>query len=142
MNIKRAVPVHIQLTTSMEQDGQRDQYTFDEQGQFVEISGKYYLRYQEHQGGTVTPVQFRLSDNAVHLRRSGVRETNFEFQLEQPTKTRYRTEYGIIGMMVTTNRLNVEFDPEDVNGTIDLEYQLTANEQLIGTYQVQLQFAA
>ena len=45
-------------------------------------------------------------------------------------------------MLVTTNRLAVEFDPQDVNGSINLEYQLTANEQLIGTYQVQLQFAA
>lgn len=36
-NIKRVVPVHIQLTTTMEQDGQRDQYHFDEQGQFVEL---------------------------------------------------------------------------------------------------------
>ncbi|WP_338146924.1 DUF1934 domain-containing protein [Limosilactobacillus agrestimuris] len=141
LNIKRSVPVHVQLTTTMEQDGQRDQYRFDEEGQFVELNGKYYLRYQEHQDGTVTPVQFRLDTDQLHLRRSGVRETDFEFQLAEPTKTRYRTEYGIIGMMVTTNRLEVEFDPQNVNGSIDLEYQLTANDQLIGTYQVQLQFA-
>lgn len=140
--IKRAVPVHIQLTTTMEQDGQRDKYTFDEQGQFIELNGKYYLRYQEHQNGQTTPVQFRLATDLVHLRRSGVRETDFEFQRDRATKTRYRTEYGIIAMTVTTNRLNVEFDPEDVNGSLGLEYQLTANGQLIGTYQVQLQFAA
>ncbi|WP_308184718.1 DUF1934 domain-containing protein [Limosilactobacillus fastidiosus] len=142
LSIKRSVPVHVQLTTTMEQDGQRDQYHFDEEGQFVELNGKYYLRYQEHQDGTITPVQFRLGTEQLHLRRSGVHETNFKFQLVEPTKTHYRTEYGIIGMMVTTNRLEVEFDPKNVNGSIDLEYQLTANDQLIGTYQVQLQFAA
>lgn len=125
----------------MEQDGQQDQYQFEEQGQFVELNGKYYLRYQEHQGATVTPVQFRFGTDYLHLRRSGIRETNFELQLSAPTKTRYRTEYGVIGMMVTTNRLEVDFDPQDANGSIDLEYQLTANGQLLGTYQVQLQFA-
>lgn len=141
-NVKRVVPVHVRLTTTMEQDGQKDEYSFEEEGQFVDLNGTYYLRYQEHQEGIATPVQFRLGSDELHLRRSGPRETNFVFQLAQSTKSRYRTEYGIIDLQVTTNRMAVEFDSEDANGSIDLEYQLTANEQLIGTYQVQLQFAA
>ena len=38
-NIKRVVPVHIQLTTTMEQDGQRDQYHLIQQIVLVRQNG-------------------------------------------------------------------------------------------------------
>lgn len=138
--MKKVTPVHVQLTTTMEQDGQEDHYHFDEQGEFIELNGTYYLRYQEHQAGQTTPVQFRLGDNELHLRRRGVRETNFAFVADQTTKARYKTEYGVIALGVTTNRLLVMLDAEHAQGSIDLQYQLVANQQLIGTYQLQLQF--
>lgn len=138
--MKKVTPVHVQLTTTIEQDGQKERFDFDEDGEFIELNSAYYLRYQEHQQGQITPVQLRLANDAVHLRRRGVRETNFTFQLGQTTKARYQTEYGIIGMNVTTKRLSINFDPTKVRGTVDLQYQLLANEQLIGTYQLQLQF--
>lgn len=140
--IKKVTPVQVKLKTTMEQDGQQDEYSFEEEGQFVQLGGKYYLRYKEHQDGQETPVQIRLSDDLVNLRRSGLRETNFDFTLERPTKSRYQTEYGIIGMEVTTDKLEIEFDPEEANGKLEVQYRLAANNQLIGTYQLQLQFSA
>lgn len=139
--VKRAIPVHVDLTTVMEQDGQQDRFHFTEEGQFVELNGTYFLRYQEHQQGQVTPVQFRLSDAELHLRRSGVRETVFTFVNQQTTKAHYQTEYGKIDLEVTTNRLLVDFDPVAARGSVDLEYQLVASNQLVGTYQLQLQFS-
>lgn len=140
--IKKVTPVQVKLKTTIEQDGQQDEYSFEEEGQFVQLGEKYYLRYKEHQDGQETPVQIRLSDDLVNLRRSGLRETNFDFTLERPTKSRYQTEYGMIGMEVTTDKLEIEFDPEEANGKLEVQYRLTANKQLIGTYQLQLQFSA
>ena len=139
--VNKATPVHVELTTVMEQDGHQERFHFSEDGQFVELNGKYYLRYHEHQNGQITPVQFRLYNDELHLRRSGVRETAFTFLNRQTTKSRYQTEYGIIDLAVTTNRLLVDFDPTAARGTVDLEYQLVSSGQLIGTYQLQLQFA-
>lgn len=138
--VKQATPVHVELTTVMGQDGQQERFHFAEEGQFVDLNGSYYLRYQEHQQGQATPVQFRLDNQELHLRRSGVRETVFTFLNQQTTKARYQTEYGKIDLEVTTNRLLVDFDPAAARGSVDLEYQLVSSGQLIGTYQLQLQF--
>lgn len=138
--VKKATPVHVELTTVMEQNGQQERFHFAEEGQFVELNGNYYLRYQEHQEGQTTPVQFRLGNDELHLRRSGVRETAFTFLNRQTTKARYQTEYGKIDLAVTTNRLLVDFDPTAARGNVDLEYQLVSSGQLVGTYQLQLQF--
>ncbi|KRL28737.1 hypothetical protein FD27_GL001518 [Limosilactobacillus frumenti DSM 13145] len=139
--VKKATPVHVELTTVMEQDGQQERFHFTEDGQFVNLNGKYYLRYHEHQQGQTTPVQFRLNNDELHLRRSGIRETVFTFLNRQTTKARYQTEYGIIDLEVTTNRLLVDFDPIAARGNVDLEYQLVSGNQLVGTYQLQLQFS-
>lgn len=138
--MKKVTPVQVKLTTTMEQDGQRESFHFNEQGEFIELNGTYYLRYQEHQDGQTTPVQFRIGEQELHLRRRGVRETNFHFVPNQTTKARYQTEYGVIGMEVTTNHLLLIVEPNQAQGSIDLKYQLVANQQLIGTYQLQLQF--
>lgn len=139
--VKKATPVHVELTTVMEQDGQQERFHFTEDGQFVNLNGKYYLRYHEHQQGQTTPVQFRLNNDELHLRRSGIRETVFTFLNRQTTKARYQTEYGIIDLEVTTNRLLADFDPIAARGNVDLEYQLVSGNQLVGTYQLQLQFS-
>ena len=70
MMVKQATPVHVELTTVMGQDGQQERFHFAEEGQFVDLNGSYYLRYQEHQQGQATPVQFRLDNQELHLRRS------------------------------------------------------------------------
>ncbi|MGM9891561.1 DUF1934 domain-containing protein [Limosilactobacillus sp.] len=139
--MKKITPVQVHLSSTIQQDGQAEQFTFDEQGSFVELNGKYYLRYIEHQGGTTTPVQFRL-DNQVHLHRAGVVETQLDFDLTTPTSTRYRTEYGIIRLTVTTERLVKKVDPLAPAGELIVEYTLATEGQLVGTYRLQLQFSA
>lgn len=56
--------------------GQEESFSFTEDGTFIEMNGKYYLRYLEHQNGQATPVQFRFEDEIVRLRRRGAVETN------------------------------------------------------------------
>lgn len=129
------------LATIIRQDDQQEQFTFDEDGNFVELNGKYYLRYVEHQNGQATPVQFRLDDQ-VHLHRNGELTTLLDFDLTAPTYTRYRTQYGVIRLEVLTSRLEKEVDPGIPAGQLQLEYKLKTAGQIVGSYQLQLQFEA
>lgn len=129
------------LATTIRQDDQQEQFTFDEDGNFVELNGKYYLRYVEHQNGQTTPVQFRLDDQ-VHLHRNGELTTLLDFDLAAPTYTRYRTQYGVIRLEVLTSRLEKEVDPGTPAGRLQLEYVLKTAGQIVGSYQLQLQFGA
>lgn len=107
----------------------------------MELNGKYYLRYIEHQNGQATPVQFRLDDQ-VHLHRNGELTTLLDFDLAAPTYTRYRTQYGVIRLEVLTSRLEKEIDPGIPAGQLHLEYALKTAGQIVGSYQLQLQFGA
>ena len=140
--IKKRVPVKISLRTVISQDGQQEQFNFQETGEFIELNGKHYLRYQEHQNGQVTPVQFRLDEEEVHLHRQGATETRLIFDRERPTLTRYQTEYGALTLQVVTNQLVRQVDPLAPAGRLIAAYQLRAADQLIGSYQLELQFTA
>lgn len=126
----------------MTQDGQSESFSFAEDGEFINLNGKYYLRYLEHQQGVATPVQFRLDDGEVHLHRQGTTETRFVFDLAQPTISRYQTEYGIMHLHVITTKLERDIDPDKPAGKLAVSYQLQAGGQVVGSYQLQLQFAA
>lgn len=126
----------------MEQDDQQETFQFEEDGEFIVLNDKYYLRYLEHQNGQATPVQFRLDDEEVHIRRQGATETWLVFDQEQPTITRYRTEYGVMQLRVVTSRLDKDLDPVTPAGRLSLHYRLQAGGQEIGSYQIELHFAA
>ena len=140
--IKKRVPVKVSLKTTMSQDGQQEQFQFQEDGEYIVLNDKHYLRYREHQNGQVTPVQFRLDDEEVHIHRQGVTETRLVFDQQQPTITRYRTEYGTMQLQVETRQLDKRLDPLIPAGDLQLSYQLRAGEQMIGSYQIELHFTA
>ena len=126
----------------MEQDGQHETFAFEEDGEFIVLNDKYYLRYYEHQNGQATPVQFRLDDGEVHIHRQGATETWLVFDPEQPTITRYRTEYGVMQLQVVTSRLDRDLDPTIPAGRLSLGYRLQGGGQEIGSYQIELHFTA
>ena len=126
----------------MEQDGQQETFQFEEDGEFIVLNDKYYLRYLEHQNGQATPVQFRLDDEEVHIHRQGATETWLVFDQEQPTITRYRTEYGVMQLQVVTSQLDKNLDPETPAGQLSLRYRLQGGGQESGSYQIELHFVA
>ncbi|MCD7135319.1 DUF1934 domain-containing protein [Limosilactobacillus rudii] len=125
----------------MTQDGQQEHFDFVEAGSFVEINGKYYLRYLEHQDGQETPVQIKFEDELVRLRRRGSSETNLFLDPRQETVMRYRTQYGILNLNVVTEHLEKEVDVQQPAGQVSIKYQLKQAGQIIGSYQLELQFA-
>lgn len=86
-------------------------------------------------------MQFRL-DDPVHLHRSGTVDTQLEFNPTAPTKTRYRTQYGVISLTVTTRQLDKEINLNRPAGSLSVDYTLMAGDQLVGNYRLQLQFAS
>ncbi|WP_234982424.1 DUF1934 domain-containing protein [Limosilactobacillus caccae] len=140
--IKRVVPVQVKLATTISQDGQQEHFSFTEAGSFVEMNGKYYLRYLEHQQGQETPVQVRFDEQLVRLRRKSVVETNLLFDPHRSTVMRYRTQYGLINLEVATEKLDLQLDPATPAGRLRVSYRLKNAGQIVGSYQLELQFMA
>ena len=55
---------------------------------------------------------------------------------------RYQTEYGMIKIDVLTESLEKDVDVKTPAGHFSVKYQLKQAGQLIGSYQLELQFAA
>ncbi len=106
------------------------------------MNGKYYLRYIEHQDSQETPVQIKFEDELIRLRRRGNVETNLFLDPTQETIMRYQTEYGMIKIDVLTESLEKDVDIKAPAGHLSVKYQLKQAGQLIGSYQLELQFAA
>lgn len=106
------------------------------------MNGKYYLRYIEHQEGQATPVQIRFDEQFVRLRRKSVVETNLLFDSQRSTTMRYRTQYGLINLEVETENLVRQLDMATPAGSLQVSYQLKSAGQIVGSYQLELQFTA
>lgn len=123
--------------------GQNEDFAFKEDGQLVQLpNGGIYLRYIEHQEESAVPVQFRLDGEKVHLHRHGPHETRLEFLAGQTTKTRYRTDYGVINLEVETTALAKEIDVAGQQGQLSVAYHLKNNGAVLGSYRIELQFTA
>lgn len=131
----------VNLQTTIEQDGEKEQFTFDEAGQLVALKDAYYLRYQEGQGKI--PVTFKFdSSGDIFLTRNATNRTRFQFRPHQTIATHYQSEYGLIKLDVKTLRILREIDFHAGHGNVIIDYQLWSQNQLIGKYQIRLQFDA
>lgn len=131
----------VNLQTTIEQDGEKEQFNFEELGQLVSIKDAYYLRYQE--GQTRIPVTFKFAVNGdIFLTRNAANRTRFQFRSQQTIATHYQSEYGLIKLEVKTTQISREIDFNASRGKIVVDYQLWAQNQLIGKYQIRLQFNA
>ena len=139
--INQIIPVKIHLHTVIVIDGQQDEFDFHEAAELIRMQGgSDYLRYVEHQDGQATPVQLKLANGEIHLTRKGPRETNLLFKDGAATLTRYQTEYGMIPLQVETSLLDNQLDLAKQAGGLRVHYRLKNNEQLLGSYRLQLQF--
>lgn len=139
--MKENYPVKVHLITTMTMGDESERFEFKEDGQLVRLNnGQIYLRYLEHQEGQEIPVQFRLDDAEVQMRRRGPYQTRLTFQKGAETTTRYQTEYGIIHLGVETQTLVKKVDFDAHQGQLKVTYQLKNNQQVLGTYRIELQF--
>lgn len=141
--IKEQIPVSVELDTTVEQEGEVESFHFAETGSLVDLGDKQYLRYKETTGVKEVPVTFRFTDNGdVFLTRESDTRLRMQFADGQLIPTHYQTAYGLMKIDVKTISLSSEIDLENLNGHIEVDYELYAETQLVGKYQIRLQFNA
>lgn len=142
--IENPIPVKIQLKTVVEQEGQIQQFTFDEVGELASLNGAHYLRYHEtsSQEGSV-PVTIKFSDDGtITLSRNASSRLRVTFDHRRDHETHYQTAYGMIKMTVKTTKLLSQLNLPTGIGNVAVDYELSNQGQLLGKYQIRLQFSA
>lgn len=139
----QGVPIQIKMRTIITQGNQTEEFPYDIMGQFFQKSGQTYIRYQESakkKRQAEVQVTLKITDTgAVHLHRAGETRTKLTFEKEQTHLTHYQTPYGNVPLSIHTQQLFCDIK-EEVTGQIEVHYQLQANEEVLGDYQLFLEF--
>lgn len=135
--------VQLSLTTTVRQDDDVETFNFDTEGELLVKNDHVYLCYTENIAEQQTKVRFKFEPDSVRLHRTGDgQQTQLVFALEQQVPAFYQTPAGQMHLATYTTQLQTAIDPEKAQGKIAIDYQLIANDQIVGEYALRLQFQA
>lgn len=135
--------VQLSLTTTVRQDDDVETFNFDTAGELLVKNDHVYLRYTENIAEQQTKVRFKFEPDSVRLHRTGDgQQTQLVFVLDQQVPAFYQTPAGQMHLATYTTQLQTAIDPEKAPGKIAIDYQLIANDQIVGEYALRLQFQA
>ncbi|MSE21040.1 DUF1934 family protein [Lactobacillus parabuchneri] len=140
-NLATGVPVQIHLEINILQEGQRSNFVFDVVGQLVRVGTSIYIRYNEDADEGPVPVTIKISDDGnIKLTRSGENRLQLIFSDGKRIAAHYRTPYGMMDVQTVTSALDTEILSSPLRGNVGVDYLLYAGDQLLGKYNIRLQF--
>ncbi|AFT82071.1 DUF1934 domain-containing protein [Leuconostoc carnosum] len=133
--------VDIKLKTTITQDNESETFTFDTVGELIVKNQTIFLRYTELiDGQNPTNVLFKIEKEHVRLNRSGDSLTKLAFAHEKRLPAHYETTIGQMNLETHTTAMRVNMAPTAYSGTVDIDYELYANDIIAGEYRIRLQF--
>ena len=137
-------PVAIHLSTTINQSGNVSNYNFAVHGKLFQMGNTIYLRFMEddQKNGHPVPMTIRIDANDhVKLTRSAPgHRMQFNFVQGQRVQAEYQTPYGSIPIETETPNVDLQYRNQPFSGNLGVDYNLYANQQLLGHYQLRLQF--
>lgn len=139
--LTKGLPARVILETTIVQEEEVFQHSFDEMGRIVAMNDNYYIRYEETKGDEdISTLIKLLPDGTVTLTRHGEHTTRMIFDYQEETHTSYPTPTGIMQLRVKTTKLNVVYNDQPFAGQVEIDYVLYLEEYPLGTYQLRLRF--
>ncbi|KMK53083.1 putative beta-barrel protein YwiB [Fructobacillus sp. EFB-N1] len=133
--------VQVKISHQVFQDAGDEHYEVETTGLLTIKGDSVYLAYTEKiDDEGETKVIFKLTEKQISLSRHNVTKTRMVFQLGLVEHQPYQTVAGMMLLSTNTNQLDFTFDESKQAGALDLAYALSANDQVVGQYQVALQF--
>ncbi|MBU9788647.1 DUF1934 domain-containing protein [Lentilactobacillus sp. IMAU92037] len=140
-NLATGVPVQIHLETNIVQSGEESNFVFDVTGQLVQVGTSIYIRYTEDAEEGPVPVTIKIMDNGdIKLTRSATNRLQLLFSQGKRVAARYRTPYGLLDVQTVTSALDAEILDQPLRGKVGIDYLLYAGNELLGKYNIRLQF--
>ncbi|WP_283679357.1 DUF1934 domain-containing protein [Lentilactobacillus sp. Marseille-Q4993] len=133
------VQIHLETTTI--QDGKSQDYVLDVDGQLVEIGNTLYLRYKEDNDGKKVPVTIKiLPSGDLKITRTAENKSQLLFSQGKRVSAVYRTPYGAVDIETVTPSMEISLFDNPLRGDIKVDYLLYGGSELLGKYNISLQF--
>ncbi|SDN25653.1 Uncharacterized beta-barrel protein YwiB, DUF1934 family [Psychrobacillus sp. OK028] len=125
--------VNIQLLSTIRHPNvPAETVNFETSGTLTLKGTQYYLVYEELQDEKAIRTTVKLSGKNALILRSGGVKMRLPFERGELQTGSYDTPYGTL--MITTNTKHLHFE----NGHFQVEYELIINEEVAGTYTLEL----
>ncbi len=141
-NQQACIPVNVCLKTSIELDGEKESYELSLSGEFYEKNRAFYLKYDEEQEeGTVHTIVKFVEKRALII-RSGAVKMRLAFDLGQPVRGSYESQYGTLLLTTQTNTLthSCTYNETSLQGALQLNYLMQMQGAPAGKYSMNIEF--
>ncbi|MCY9807556.1 DUF1934 domain-containing protein [Lentilactobacillus senioris] len=140
-NLRAGVPVQIHLETMMKNAEDSNSFVFDLTGQLVQIGETIYIRYVELGEEGEVPVTVKIMPNGdVRLTRAAGSRLQLLFSPGKRVTAHYKTPYGLMDIDTVTPNMDINISDGPLRGNLAIDYLLYAGEELLGKYNIRLQF--
>lgn len=129
--IKKSVNVRL-LSTIKHTDTAAETLDIQTTGELTIKGEQPYLVYEELQNEQAVKTTVKLNNDSALILRSGGVKMRLPFVKGELQTGSYDSGYG--AMMITTNTKQLQFG----NGNFLVEYELLINEEVVGTYTLEL----
>ena len=129
--IKKSVNVRL-LSTIKHTDTAAETLDIQTTGELTIKGEQPYLVYEELQNEQAVKTTVKLNNDSALILRSGGVKMRLPFVKGELQTGSYDSGYG--AMMITTNTKQLQFG----NGNFRVEYELLINEEVVGTYTLEL----
>lgn len=129
------IDIHVLQSITTEED--TETFEINTVGQLVDKQHSY-ITYTETLDDITTNVRVKLEKNRIRIRRIGELSMDFLFVPTETTQNIYHMANQRAVMDITTNQLVIK--REDRTGHIFIQYSITTNNTVIGTYSYELTY--
>ncbi len=129
----------INITGTMEQDGESDTVRLMTRGSFVRRNGQFFISYQETEAtgyeGNVTTVRVETG-NKVSMLRFGSQPSELVIERGRRHVCHYDSGYGVLSLGVAADEINNRLT--DDGGELTFSYTLDAGDVQISRNEVKI----
>ncbi|WP_163969467.1 DUF1934 domain-containing protein [Oceanobacillus halotolerans] len=132
--------VHIELNTTIEDDGQTEQNTLKEKGYFYQKGNIHVLTYDEKIDEAVIKTMITIQQDKVSIKRTGMLSMHQQFHKNQLTENVYQHPHGNIHMETYTKTIDYQALTATQTGQLQLRYHVKLNGQQERKHELRLWF--
>ncbi len=141
MELKNGQNIMIHLETKALQGGEEANFIFDLKGQLVKMGDTLYIRYIEETPEEEIPVTIKIEpDEKVQIMRGSKLHSRLKFKYQERIPMSYRTPYGLFTLESFTRHMHFSLKDQPLSGSLNLQYDLFAGENVMGSYEMLLHF--
>lgn len=139
---RRSVEIH--LSTTINQAGNASHFNFAMPGKMFRMGSTVYLRFKEkdQKGQPPVPMTLRIDPQGyVNLERNVPGHAMHLYFIQgREVPAKYETPYGSMKLETRTSLVEFQTKDQPYSGDLKIDYALANGSQILGTYELRLQF--